>query len=49
MAVGPEELLEGIVWVPAPETEGTFTFNSGPFRDARRQISIPRVEQSEIT
>jgi transcriptional regulator with XRE-family HTH domain len=49
MAVGPGELLDGIVWVPAPETEGTFTFNLRPFRDARRQISTPRIEQSEIT
>jgi transcriptional regulator with XRE-family HTH domain len=36
MAIRPEELLDGIVWVPAPEMEGTFTFNSRPFRDARR-------------
>jgi transcriptional regulator with XRE-family HTH domain len=28
MAVPPEELIEGIVWVSAPEIEGTFTFNS---------------------
>jgi transcriptional regulator with XRE-family HTH domain len=32
MAVPPAELLEGVVWVPAPETEGTFTFNSRPSR-----------------
>ena len=49
MAVRPEELLDGIVWVPATETEGAFTFNSMPFRDARRQTSIPRIEQSETT
>ena len=36
MAVRPEELLAGIVWVPAPETEGTFTFNSSPFRHRSR-------------
>jgi transcriptional regulator with XRE-family HTH domain len=30
MAVAPEELIEGIVWVPAPEIEGIFTFNSIP-------------------
>ena len=28
MAVPPEELIEGIVWVSALEIEGTFTFNS---------------------
>lgn len=49
MAIRPEELLDGIVWVPAPETEGTFTFNSTPFKDARRQTSIPTIEQSETT
>jgi transcriptional regulator with XRE-family HTH domain len=36
MAVRPEELLDGIVWVPAPETEGTFTFNSRPPRHPSR-------------
>ncbi len=25
LEVPPEELLEGIVWVPGPETRGTFT------------------------
>jgi transcriptional regulator with XRE-family HTH domain len=47
MAVRPEDLLDGIVWVPAPKTEGTFTFKSRPFRDARRPTSIPRIEQSQ--
>jgi transcriptional regulator with XRE-family HTH domain len=28
MAVHPGELLDGIVWVPAPETKGSFSFNS---------------------
>jgi transcriptional regulator with XRE-family HTH domain len=37
MAVRPEELLDGIVWVPAPETEGTFTFNSSPSRQRSRK------------
>jgi transcriptional regulator with XRE-family HTH domain len=40
MAVRPEELLDGIAWVPAPETEGIFTFNSRPpRRPARRPDS----------
>lgn len=30
MAARPEELLDGIVWVPAPETKGSFSFNSRP-------------------
>ncbi|MBS1846222.1 MAG: helix-turn-helix transcriptional regulator [Actinobacteria bacterium] len=30
MAARPEELLDGIVWVPAPETHGSFSFNSRP-------------------
>ena len=33
VAVRPEELLVGIGWVPAPETEGTFTSNSRPSRN----------------
>ncbi|MBS1894721.1 MAG: helix-turn-helix transcriptional regulator [Actinobacteria bacterium] len=36
MAVLPAELLDGIVWVPAPETEGAFTFNRRPFSNQRR-------------
>jgi transcriptional regulator with XRE-family HTH domain len=30
MAVPPGELLEGIDWLPGPETEGAFAFNPGP-------------------
>ncbi len=37
MAVRPEELLDGIAWVPAPETEGVFTFNSRPSRHRFRK------------
>jgi len=38
MAVPPGELLDGIDWVPGPETVGTFAFGSvsisrGPARD----------------
>lgn len=31
VAVPPEEFIEGIIWVPSPETKGAFTFNSRPF------------------
>jgi transcriptional regulator with XRE-family HTH domain len=31
VAIPPEELIEGIIWVPSPETKGAFTFNSRPF------------------
>jgi transcriptional regulator with XRE-family HTH domain len=27
MDVAPEELLDGIDWVPGPDTDGTFSFN----------------------
>lgn len=30
MAVPPGELLEGMDWIPGPETEGTFSFSSSP-------------------
>jgi transcriptional regulator with XRE-family HTH domain len=30
MAVPPGELLDGIDWVPGPETSGAFAFGSGP-------------------
>jgi transcriptional regulator with XRE-family HTH domain len=38
MAVPPAELLEGIAWVPGPETDGAFAFGSNsisprPMRD----------------
>jgi transcriptional regulator with XRE-family HTH domain len=29
--IPPEELIEGIIWVPSPETRGAFSFNSRPF------------------
>jgi transcriptional regulator with XRE-family HTH domain len=32
MAVPPGELLDGIDWVPAPETVGTFTFGGDGLR-----------------
>jgi transcriptional regulator with XRE-family HTH domain len=37
MAVRPEELLAGIAWIPAPGTEGTFTFSSSPSRHQLRK------------
>jgi transcriptional regulator with XRE-family HTH domain len=30
-AISPEDLIEGIIWVPSPETKGAFSFNSRPF------------------
>jgi transcriptional regulator with XRE-family HTH domain len=36
MAVHPADLLDGIVWVPGREIEGSFTFNSRPFRHPSR-------------
>jgi len=35
MAVRPEELLDGIAWIPAPETEGTFTSRPPRYRFRR--------------
>jgi transcriptional regulator with XRE-family HTH domain len=32
MAVPPGELLDGIDWVPGPETEGSFTFGGDGLR-----------------
>ena len=32
MAVPPGELLDGIFWVPRPETSGAFAFGGGPSR-----------------
>jgi transcriptional regulator with XRE-family HTH domain len=32
MAIPPGELLDGIDWVPAPETSGAFAFGSRPYR-----------------
>lgn len=32
MAVPPGELLDGIDWVPGPETSGAFAFGGGPAR-----------------
>lgn len=32
MAVPPGELLDGIDWVPGPETSGAFAFGGGPSR-----------------
>jgi hypothetical protein len=41
MAARPEELLDGIVWVPAPETQGSFSFNSRPLsHQFRRSESL---------
>lgn len=37
MAARPEELLDGIVWVPAPETQGSFSFSSRPLSQQFRR------------
>jgi transcriptional regulator with XRE-family HTH domain len=47
MEVPPEELLDGIVWIPAPGTEGTFSFGSGPRRRPPRQLSSPAIDEAE--
>jgi transcriptional regulator with XRE-family HTH domain len=31
VAIPPEEFIEGIIWVPRPQTKGAFSFNSRPF------------------
>jgi transcriptional regulator with XRE-family HTH domain len=38
MAVPPGELLEGIDWVPGPETSGAFAFGSGPGPATARRL-----------
>jgi transcriptional regulator with XRE-family HTH domain len=35
VAVPPEEFIEGIIWVPRPETKGAFSFYSRPFSQRR--------------
>jgi hypothetical protein len=35
VAIPHEEFIEGIIWVPSPETQGAFTFNSRPFSQRR--------------
>jgi transcriptional regulator with XRE-family HTH domain len=47
MAVPPGELLDGIVWVPAPETAGSFTFNSASTARRARELSSQAIDDSE--
>ena len=47
MAVPPGELLDGIVWVPGPEPEGTFSFSQGPRTRKPRQSSSPGIDQAD--
>ncbi len=35
VAIPPEEFIEGIIWVPKPETKGAFSFYSRPFSQRR--------------
>jgi transcriptional regulator with XRE-family HTH domain len=39
MAVPPAELLDGIFWIPGPETEGTFSFGSRPNPMRRKEVT----------
>lgn len=48
MAVPPGELLEGIDWVPGPEREGSFTFDSRPFNDLYRDVGSPGNEKGQL-
>jgi transcriptional regulator with XRE-family HTH domain len=41
MAVPPGELLDGIDWVPGPETDGTYSFGSGSI-SSRQTREEPR-------
>ena len=47
MAVPPGELLEGIDWVPGPEREGTFTFDSRPYIDLYGNLRSRGNEKDE--
>lgn len=47
MAVTPGELLEGIDWVPGPEREGTFTFDSRPYIDLYGDLRSRGKEKDE--
>jgi transcriptional regulator with XRE-family HTH domain len=45
----PEELLEGIVWIPGPETRGTFTHSQGHPGSQSRKESQPEDQQPEAS
>jgi hypothetical protein len=47
MAVPPGELLDGIHWVPGPEREGAFTFDSRPFIDLYGDLRSRRSDKDE--
>jgi transcriptional regulator with XRE-family HTH domain len=51
LGVRPEELLEGIVWIPGPETRGTFTHSPRqsipPSRGIQAEEEQPEASQPE--
>ncbi len=47
MSVPPGELLDGILWIPSPESEGTFTFNSRPYVDLYGDLRGPKDRENE--
>jgi transcriptional regulator with XRE-family HTH domain len=48
LAIRPEELLEGIAWVPGPETRGTFTTSgSTPSGNSKGIPASPAIESPE--
>jgi transcriptional regulator with XRE-family HTH domain len=46
MSVPPAELLDGILWIPSPESEGTFTFNSRPHIDLYGDLRTPKDREA---
>jgi transcriptional regulator with XRE-family HTH domain len=49
MSVSPGELLDGILWIPSPELEGTFTFNSRPYVDLYGDLRTPKDRKSDAS
>ena len=48
LAICPEELLEGIAWVPGPDTRGTFTTSSSkPSGQSKGIPASPAIEPQE--
>jgi transcriptional regulator with XRE-family HTH domain len=47
MGVPPGELLDGILWIPAPDSEGTFTFNPKPYMDQYGDMHKPEGQEEE--
>jgi transcriptional regulator with XRE-family HTH domain len=48
LAIRPEELLEGIAWIPGPDTRGTFTISSSmPAGQSKENPAGPVIEAPE--